>query len=64
MIRLRERLINPEAVIDIKRIPGLKDITFSKKDGLYDVYKRQTLPEVTMRSVPAEPMRVRTRAST
>ena len=35
MIRLRERLINPEAVIDIKRIPGLKDITFSKKDGLY-----------------------------
>ena len=35
MIRLRERLINPEAVIDIKRIPGLKDITFSEKDGLY-----------------------------
>ena len=35
MIRLRERLINPEAVIDIKRIPGLKEITFSKKDGLY-----------------------------
>lgn len=35
MIRLRERLINPEAVIDIKHIPGLKEITFSKKDGLY-----------------------------
>ena len=35
MIRLRERLINPEAVIDIKRIPGLKEITFSKKDGWY-----------------------------
>lgn len=35
MIRLRERIINPEAVIDIKHIPGLKDITFSKKDGLY-----------------------------
>lgn len=35
MIRLRERLINPEAVIDIKRIPGLKEITFSKEDGLY-----------------------------
>lgn len=35
MIRLRERIINPEAVIDIKHIPGLKDITFNKKDGLY-----------------------------
>ena len=31
MIRLRERLINPEAVIDIKRIPGLKEITFPRR---------------------------------
>lgn len=35
MIRLRERIINPEAVIDIKHIPGLKEITFSKEEGLY-----------------------------
>ena len=34
MIRLRENLIQPDYVIDIKRIPGLKEITF-KKDGLH-----------------------------
>ena len=31
MIRLRERLINPEAVIDIKRIPGLKARLYARR---------------------------------
>lgn len=35
VIQLRERLIAPEYVIDIKQILGLKEITFSKEDGLY-----------------------------
>lgn len=35
VIQLRERLIAPEYVIDIKRIPGLNKITFSKEEGLY-----------------------------
>jgi carbon-monoxide dehydrogenase medium subunit len=35
VIQLRERLIAPEYVIDIKHIPGLKQITFRKEDGLY-----------------------------
>ena len=35
VIQLRERLIAPQYVIDIKHIPGLKQITFSKEDGLY-----------------------------
>lgn len=35
VIQLRERLIAPEYVIDIKHIPGLNKITFSKEDGLY-----------------------------
>ena len=34
VILLRERLIHPEYVIDIKKIPGLHEITFNKKDGL------------------------------
>lgn len=34
VIQLRERLIAPEYVIDIKLIPGLNKITFSKEDGL------------------------------
>jgi carbon-monoxide dehydrogenase medium subunit len=35
VIQLRERLIAPEYVIDMKHIPGLNKITFSKEDGLY-----------------------------
>ena len=35
VIQLRERLIAPEFVIDIKHIPGLNQITFSKEEGLY-----------------------------
>jgi carbon-monoxide dehydrogenase medium subunit len=35
VIQLRERLIAPEYVIDIKRIPGLNKITFNKEEGLY-----------------------------
>jgi carbon-monoxide dehydrogenase medium subunit len=35
VILLRDRLISPEYVIDIKHIPGLNTITFSKEDGLY-----------------------------
>ena len=34
VIQLRERLIAPDAVIDIKRIPGLNAITFDKTNGL------------------------------
>lgn len=34
VIQLRERLITPEFVIDIKHIPGLSKITFHKEDGL------------------------------
>lgn len=35
VIQLRERLIAPDYVIDIKHIPGLNEITFNKTDGLY-----------------------------
>ena len=35
IIRLRERLIAPEYIIDIKHIPGLNEITFNKEDGLF-----------------------------
>jgi carbon-monoxide dehydrogenase medium subunit len=35
VIQLRERLIAPEFVIDIKHIPGLKKITFHKEEGLF-----------------------------
>ncbi len=35
VILLRERLIAPEYVMDIKRIPDLDQITFSEKDGLH-----------------------------
>jgi carbon-monoxide dehydrogenase medium subunit len=35
VIQLRERLIAPEYVIDMKHIPGLNKITFSKVEGLY-----------------------------
>ncbi len=35
VIQLRERLIAPEYVIDIKRIPGLNKITFNKDEGLF-----------------------------
>lgn len=34
VIQLRERLIAPDAVIDIKHIPGLNAITFDKTNGL------------------------------
>jgi len=34
VIQLRERLIAPDAVIDIKHIPGLDQITFDKQNGL------------------------------
>ena len=34
VIQLRERLIAPDVVIDIKHIPGLDQITFDKKNGL------------------------------
>lgn len=34
VIQLREKLIAPAYVIDIKKIPGLNEITFDKKDGL------------------------------
>ena len=34
VIQLRERLIAPDAVIDIKHIPGLDRITFDKQNGL------------------------------
>jgi len=35
IIRLRERLIAPEYIIDIKHIPGLHEITFCKEAGLF-----------------------------
>ena len=34
VIQLREKLIAPDAVIDIKHIPGLDQITFDKQNGL------------------------------
>lgn len=34
VILLRERIIHPDYIIDIKKIPGLNSITFSKQDGL------------------------------
>ena len=34
VIQLRDRLIAPRAVIDIKRIPGLDSLTFSEEEGL------------------------------
>ncbi len=34
VIQLREKLIAPDVVIDIKHIPGLDRITFDKKNGL------------------------------
>lgn len=35
VIQLRDHLITPEYVIDIKRIPGLKKLTFSEEEGLF-----------------------------
>lgn len=35
VIQLRENLIAPEYVIDIKHIKGMKDIKFSKEEGLF-----------------------------
>ena len=35
VIQLRDRLIAPDYVMDIKKIPGLRDITFTEKDGLH-----------------------------
>ena len=35
IILLRDRLIEPGYVMDIKHIPGLKRISFNKEDGLY-----------------------------
>jgi carbon-monoxide dehydrogenase medium subunit len=35
IIQLRDHLIAPEFVIDIKHIPGLKKLTFNKEEGLY-----------------------------
>ena len=35
VIQLRERLIAPDYVIDIKKIPGMHEITFDKKEGLF-----------------------------
>lgn len=35
VIQLRDRLIKPDYVIDIKRIEGLREITFSKEAGLF-----------------------------
>ncbi|MEN6417846.1 MAG: xanthine dehydrogenase family protein subunit M [Clostridiaceae bacterium] len=34
VIQLREKLISPDAVIDIKHIPGLDKITFDQQNGL------------------------------
>lgn len=34
VVRLRDNLIAPEYVIDIKKIPGLDTITFDEKTGL------------------------------
>lgn len=35
VIQLRDRLIAPDYVMDIKKIPGLHEITFSEKEGLF-----------------------------
>ena len=35
VIQLRDHLISPEFVIDIKHVPGLKRLTFHKEEGLY-----------------------------
>lgn len=35
VVRLREKLLSPSAIIDIKSIPSLKDITFDKENGLF-----------------------------
>ena len=35
VIQLRERLIAPDYVMDIKKIPGLCDLRFSEMEGLY-----------------------------
>lgn len=35
VIQLRDHLISPKFVIDIKHIPGLKRLTFHKEEGLY-----------------------------
>ena len=35
VIQLRDRLIAPDYVMDVKKIPGLYEITFSEKEGLF-----------------------------
>lgn len=35
VVRLREKLMSPSAIIDIKTIPSLKDISFDKENGLF-----------------------------
>lgn len=35
VVRLREKLMSPNAIIDIKHIPGLNTITFNKTEGLF-----------------------------
>ena len=35
VIQLRDRLIAPDSVMDVKKIPGLHEITFSEKEGLF-----------------------------
>lgn len=35
VIQLRDRLIAPDYVMDIKKIPGMHEITFSEKEGLF-----------------------------
>lgn len=35
VIQLRDRLITPDYVMDVKKIPGLHEITFSEKEGLF-----------------------------
>jgi CO/xanthine dehydrogenase FAD-binding subunit len=35
IIQLRDHLISPEFVIDVKHIPGLNRLTFHKEDGLF-----------------------------
>lgn len=35
VIQLRDRLIAPDYVMDIKKIPGLHEITFSEQEGLF-----------------------------
>ena len=34
VVRLRDRLIAPDYVVDIKRIPGLDNISFDEQNGL------------------------------